>query len=514
MMKLSCLLESLPQKQLVLPPGKGPESMDPKIGSIHYRAADVKPGGLFVAVRGFKADGHDFIGEAVSRGAVAIICERKVLSPVIQVEVGNSRKAMAIIADRFFNEPTKKLVVIAVTGTNGKTTTASLVENILIKAGCKTGLISTVYYRYGESSFDNPMTTPESMDLQAILACMLDHGVTHVVMEASSHAIELFRVQNCRLDVAVFTNLTQDHLDLHGDMASYWETKKRLFTDFLPAGFKKDHALAVVNCNNEHGRELFALLCRRADLLPPLGVGNQVGQLRALQADIRLDGISGVIETPLGKIDFRSPLAGKYNLENILCAVGAATALNLPLQAIQTGISEFTAVPGRLEAVPNNRGKFVFVDYAHTPDALENVLTNLRAIARGRIICIFGCGGDRDKTKRPLMGKIAATHADLVVVTSDNPRSEDPKEIIADILKGIQPLGIHFYGREMLTDSFGGKGVLVEVDRRAAIRLGIQLAAPGDTVVIAGKGHEKYQLIGSQKLPFDDRAEAMQMLGA
>ncbi len=516
-MKLSDLMEGLPQKRMIPPISHdGRAFTDPEIGSVHYRSDAVMPGGLFVAIRGFAADGHVFIDDAIARGAVAIVAERT--PPMIRVpvvEVPNSRQAMAIIADRFFQCPSEQLIMIAVTGTNGKTTTASLIENILQKAGLKTGLISTVYYRYAGNSFDNPMTTPESLDLQSILARMVTHGVTHAVMEASSHAIDLFRLQNCRLDVAVFTNLSQDHLDFHGDMQTYWQSKKRLFTDILPAGPKQDRAMAVINCSNDKGRELFELLSTTTGAPTPLGVGDGKGAtLRAIHADIGLSGITGAIETPVGVFEFHSPLAGGYNLENILCAVGVGVVLKLPMEQIRTGIEEFVSVPGRLEAVPDRSGRFVFIDYAHTPDALENVLAALRAISTGRIICVFGCGGDRDRGKRPLMGKIALDYADLTIVTSDNPRSEDPVKIIEDIVAGIASLGRHCYQAETLDSNFANTGFLVEPDRRAAIRRGIRVAIPGDTILIAGKGHEKYQLVGKQKLPFDDYAEAQQALEA
>ncbi|MFZ5570575.1 MAG: UDP-N-acetylmuramoyl-L-alanyl-D-glutamate--2,6-diaminopimelate ligase [Thermodesulfobacteriota bacterium] len=513
-MKLSQLTEELSPKKMIPPvSGHGVVSMDPEIESIHYRSSEVRPGGLFVAVRGFATDGHGYIEEAISRGAVAIVAERPLALPVVLVEVPNSRKALAVVADRYYQRPSEKLVVIAVTGTNGKTTTASLIESILRQVGFETGLISTVFCRYAGKTHDNPMTTPESLDLQSILARMLASGVTHVVMEASSHAIDLFRIQNCRLDVAVFTNLSQDHLDFHGNMQAYWQAKKRLFTDYLPAGAKGNRATAVINCSSEKGRELFALLSGNAGAPQILGVGGDPGlDLRPLHAEIGLGGISGTMETPSGTFAFHSPLAGGYNLENILCAAGAGFALHIPLERIQAGIERFTSVPGRLEAVPDRSGRFVFIDYAHTPDALENVLTTLRAVATGRIICIFGCGGDRDKSKRPLMGRISMEHADLTIVTSDNPRSEEPLRIIEDIVNGIRPLDPYSYGPETLENGIPRSGFLVEPDRREAIRKGIQAAVPGDTVLIAGKGHEKYQIVGKQKLPFDDFAIAQQVI--
>jgi UDP-N-acetylmuramoyl-L-alanyl-D-glutamate--2,6-diaminopimelate ligase len=324
-------------------------------------------------------------------------------------------------------------------------------------------------------------------------------GVTHVVLEASSHAIALSRIHCCWMDVAVFTNLSQDHLDYHGDMQSYWAAKQRLFTEHLVAGPKAGRALAVVNADSAHGRELAGRIER-----PVIRVGTGAGcTVRGEDLVCRPSGIRGAIRLPGERIEFVSPLVGRHNVENILCAAGAGAALGIPVTAIRAGIEGVTNVPGRLERVANGAGRHVYVDYSHTPDALEHALSALRALTAERIICVFGCGGDRDRTKRPLMGEIAARLSDLAIVTSDNPRSEDPQAIIDEILPGIR----------RASAPAGRTQVVVEPDRRRAIEIAIAAARAGDTVLIAGKGHESYQVIGGRTIHFDDREEASRALG-
>jgi UDP-N-acetylmuramyl-tripeptide synthetase len=400
------------------------------------------------------------------------------------------------------------MTLIGVTGTNGKTTVAYLLESILLQAGLKTGVIGTINYRYATKTFSSPMTTPESLDLQRILAQMLSEGVTHVVMEASSHAMDLSRIRSCWFDVAVFTNLSQDHLDFHGDMQSYWSSKKRLFTEYLAQGPKKERAIAVINCNDPRGEEL-------AETLPMtvITTGSNSGcAIKAERLKCKLIGTAGKVATPEGSFDFKTPLAGVHNVENILSAIGAAAALNLSPSTIKAGIEALSAIPGRLESIPNNSGRFVYVDYAHTPDALANALSAIKDIAPARIICVFGCGGDRDKRKRPLMGEIVTQLCDLSVVTSDNPRSEDPMAIIEQILPGArQGGGVEYFNRD-LEFGFAEKGFVVEPDRRRAIELGIKASRPDDAVLIAGKGHETYQILGNSTIDFDDRREARKVL--
>jgi len=494
---------------------------DSNIGSIHYRAQEVQPGGIFVAIEGQTADGHDFIHQALSRGAAAIITQKAPSQPFLNeisaattksrptlIRVTNTRIALADLAAQFFNHPSRDMTLVGITGTNGKTTVAHLIESILLQAGYKVGLIGTINFRYGDKTFANPMTTPESLDLQRILAEMRHDGISHVVAEASSHAMDLYRIKNCWFDVAVFTNLTQDHLDFHGDMQAYWSSKKKLFTEYLTQGPKKENASAVINCDNEKGREL-------ANLLPMSCV--KTGS--ALNSDIRssnvrcnLSGTNGKVAAPGGSFNFKTPLVGAHNVENILSAIGVASVLNIATHTIKAGIEALASIPGRLEPIANSTGRFVYVDYAHTPDALANAVSALKNIAPARIICIFGCGGDRDRAKRPLMGEIVARLCDLSIVTSDNPRTENPAAIIDQILPGVRQSGGIEYSTNDLATGFEEKGYAIEPDRHRAIELGILASRPQDAVLIAGKGHETYQILGTSVVAFDDREEARKVL--
>ncbi|MCP4627161.1 MAG: UDP-N-acetylmuramoyl-L-alanyl-D-glutamate--2,6-diaminopimelate ligase [bacterium] len=496
-------------------------SPDCEIRSIHYRAQEVKPGGLFVAIKGQTADGHDFIDQALKNGAVAVVVQKKSGQLSVSdagsetghenqiiIQVRDTRIALAELAACFYDNPTEHMCLIGITGTNGKTTVAYLIESILITAGFKVGVIGTINYRYTGRTFPNPMTTPESLDLQRILSEMRQAGVTHAVMEASSHAMDLYRIKGCRFDVAVFTNLSQDHLDYHGDIQSYWSCKKRLFTEYLIDRSKKESVAAVINCDDPKGRELAQIMSVKV-----IKTGSDPAcQIMAETSRYELVGTNGRISTPRGSFDFKTALVGIHNLENILSASGAAAALDLAPDTIQAGIEALAAISGRLESIENSSGRFVYVDYAHTPDALENALSALKAIAPARIICVFGCGGDRDREKRPLMGKIAARLCDLAVVTSDNPRSEDPAAIIDQILPGIDRAQAEYYAAQDLKSGFVMKGYTVEPDRRRAIELAISVSRPDDAVLIAGKGHETYQILRNTTIDFDDREEARRAL--
>jgi UDP-N-acetylmuramyl-tripeptide synthetase len=479
------------------------------IRSIHYRAQEVIPQGLFVAIPGLSADGHDFVDTALQNGAAAVVAQKPLAVGVPLLRVNDSRAALAQIAAAFYEHPSRALTLVGITGTNGKTTVAYLLESILNAAGICNGVLGTVNHRCGSRVWPSANTTPESLDLQRLLAEMRTAGATHAVMEVASHGLSLKRVDGCAFDVGVYTNLTQDHLDFHGDMEQYWQSKKRLFSELLPAGGKD--ARAVINQGNPHGRELAREV---APALPTLTFGfDDANDVWPTVAASDLSGSRGTIHTPAGDLPFASPMAGRHNIENLLAAVGAALAMNLPPQAIQEGLASASGAPGRLERVPDPQGRFVYVDYAHTPDALENVLTALRGLRTRRLICVFGCGGDRDRRKRPLMGAIAGRLGDLVVVTSDNPRTEDPDQIIADILPGITSTMDTAYRPEELIADWPRRGYVVLADRHAAIALAVRLARPGDTVLIAGKGHENYQIIGRETVPFDDRevaAAAMQ----
>jgi UDP-N-acetylmuramoyl-L-alanyl-D-glutamate--2,6-diaminopimelate ligase/murE/murF fusion protein len=398
--------------------------IDMDIESIHYRAQEVLPGGMFVAIKGQTADGHDFMHQALQKGAVAVVTQKEPPQPYLNqclaqavqtqpiiIRVSDTRKAMADLAARFYGDPSEDMTLIGITGTNGKTTVAYLIESILLQAGYKTGGIGTINYRYADKTFNNPMTTPESLDLQRILAQMHSAGVTHVVMEASSHAMDLYRIRRCWFDVAVFTNLSQDHLDFHGNMQAYWASKKKLFTEYLTQGPKRERAVAVINCNDPRGKEL-------ADSLPMPVIktgSNSDCEVKAENYQCKLIGTTGKVATPGGSFDFKTPLVGVHNVENILNAAGIGSALNIAPPTIRDGIEALSAIPGRLESISNNTGRFVYVDYAHTPDALENAVSAIKEIAPARIICVFGCGGDRDPKKRPLMGEIVARLCDLSI---------------------------------------------------------------------------------------------------
>jgi UDP-N-acetylmuramoyl-L-alanyl-D-glutamate--2,6-diaminopimelate ligase len=484
---------------------------DPEIRGVYNRAQQVEPGGLFVAVKGFAADGHDYIGQAVARGAAAVVCERPAQIEATQIRVTDSRQALALLAAEYYGHPSRHMTMVGITGTNGKTTTSFLIERMLQAAGHSTGVIGTVNYRYGGHCFDNPVTTPDALDLQRILADMRAAGTSHVVMEVSSHAISLSRIHACDVDVAVFTNLTQDHLDFHPDMAAYWASKRMLFERFLPASTGKTAVRAVINVDDPRGAELDAALT-----LPHLTTAqDKNADIRAVAVNFDLHGITAEVHTPRGTVSVHSALVGRHNLENILNAIGTGVALGLTPEAMRTGLAALDNVPGRLERVLDPTGRrFIYADYAHTPDALENALNALRRLTSDRVICVFGCGGDRDRTKRPLMGAIAARLSDLAVVTSDNPRTEPPDLIIQQILAGVRPLCSRFYPPETLPAGMNETGYTVEPDRRKAIALAVRASRPGDTILIAGKGHETYQIVGKTRLPFDDRTVAAEALMA
>jgi UDP-N-acetylmuramoyl-L-alanyl-D-glutamate--2,6-diaminopimelate ligase len=409
-------------------------SADPEVTAVCYDSRKVIPGAVFVAIEGFVADGHDFIADAVKQGAVAVVCRQPVAVDAVVIRVADPRAALAQLSCRFYGQPADRMRLVGVTGTSGKTTVTYLLERILEKAGHRPGVVGTINYRYAGQVFTNPVTTPESLELQEMLRQMADSGTTHVVMEVSSHSLDLHRVDGCRYDVAVFTNLSHDHLDHHGTMDRYWHSKKKLFSDYLkPAG--GGHPIrAVVNTDDSRGRELATTLGTMALRTAVYGDGDIVplGVVRDLT------GIHGSIATKHGEIAFDSPLVGDFNLENILSATGAALALGISPAAIAAGIDSLACVPGRLERIVEGGERFIFVDYSHKPDALENAITALRALTKGRLITVFGCGGDRDRTKRPVMGEIAARLSDLTVVTSDNPRTEDPLAIIAEIEAGVR----------------------------------------------------------------------------
>jgi UDP-N-acetylmuramoyl-L-alanyl-D-glutamate--2,6-diaminopimelate ligase len=465
-----------------------------QVSAVTYDSRRAVAGSVFVALRGLKADGAEFAAQAATRGASLIVSEtpRPAGSETPWLIVSDARLALALVADAFYAHPSRRMTVIGVTGTNGKTTTAYLLASILDAAGLQAGLLGTVTYRLGAEEREASRTTPEAPDVQQLLDEMIRQGCKSAVMEVSSHALALKRVDGMRFAAGIFTNLTRDHLDFHEDMETYFLAKRRLF-ELLP-----DDAPGIINLDDPRGPALLGVskqvltfaIGRAADVTPsPL--------------EFTLGGLSFDVRTPRGVVHVESKLVGRPNVYNILAASATAVALGLPLEAIAEGVKALPGVPGRFEVVsPPGHDVTVVVDYAHTDDALRNLLETARPLAPKRLVTVFGCGGDRDTTKRPLMGMVAARLSDVVVITSDNPRSEEPQRIIEEIKRGI-PAGVQ-----------GGRvpDVQAIVDRRDAIERAVEQAEPGDVVLIAGKGHEKYQQIGDRVLPFDDGEIARQAL--
>ena len=486
--------------------------LDQLVTGLAYDSREVKPGHVFFAVRGGRRDGHDFAAAALERGAAAVVIEREIAlsREATWVRVSNVRHAMGRWAALFYGYPSRRLMLAGVTGTNGKTTVTYLLESIFRAAGLASGVIGTVNYRYLDRAFPALHTTPESLELQAFLAQMAQAGVQGVAMEVSSHALELERVRGIDFDVAIFTNLTRDHLDFHGDMEHYFLSKSRLFTDYLAASSKKKRS-AVVHGGDPKGRELLERVGGSGLEIVSYGQGRE-WDVHPLRLEGDLAGLRGTIQMRDQELDFSSRLIGSTNLENILAAVAVGHSLELPAGAIAQGIAGMESVPGRLERIESRRGFSVLVDYAHTPDALEKALLVLRPLTQGKLIALFGCGGDRDRGKRPLMGEIAARLNDVVILTSDNPRSEEPLKILEAIEEGVKKTRF----KKLLPADFQVpkskipnlklvRGYFVEPDRRAAICLAVELAGPGDLVLIAGKGHEDYQILGTKRIHFDDR---------
>jgi UDP-N-acetylmuramoyl-L-alanyl-D-glutamate--2,6-diaminopimelate ligase len=497
-MKLFALLQQMAPRRL-------DGSLETEITGLHYDSRQVLPGGAFFALRGSAVDGHAFIADAVARGAAAVFMEEPQPLPagVAGVLLDDCRRGMALAAAAFYGDPTAAMATVGVTGTNGKTTTTYLIESVLRAAGRRPAVLGTINYRFGDCRLAAPHTTPESVDLLRTVADFRREGADSLVMEVSSHALEQGRVAGVRFDVGVFTNLTPEHLDYHGDMESYFASKRRLFTEMLPSARG-----AVINVDDPYGARLAAelagaLTCGRAD----------GARLRPLQARLSLQGIEATLATPAGPLQLRSRLLGEFNLQNLLCAAGAGLALGLPVSTVAEGLAAAPQVPGRLEQVENDRGALILVDYAHTGDALEKVLSTLVALAPRRIVTVFGCGGDRDRKKRPVMGEVACRLSDLAVITSDNPRTEEPLAIIEEIRAGALRLHPREWSpREAAAGA--GRGFVVIPDRRAAIAWAVSLLHPGDLLLVAGKGHEDYQIIGRQKHHFDDREELRRALAA
>lgn len=478
----------------------------------------VEPGSLFVCVKGLVVDGHDYADTAIAKGAAAIVADsdrKQTLNqdhglPIIWVE--DTRKAIGNIAAAFYDYPAAGLIMVGLTGTNGKTTTSFIVEEIIRVAGGKPGVIGTINYRYGGGVYPAPFTTPEPLELQRLLREMANDGVTHVIMEVSSHALAMYRIQGVMFDAALFTNLTRDHLDFHFTMEAYYQAKKRLFIDYL----KNDGAAVFVieESDSDWGQRLYN----------EVGAVRQGGPGKLIACGLDAEGcdvtahnpvfLSGetrvTVDTPRGKIDVRTNLVGSFNLKNIVGAVGIAEGLSLDLTAVGKALTHTIRVPGRLESIKVAEGPgtpTVFVDYAHTPDALQSVLTTLRQLGPERLFVVFGCGGDRDPGKRALMGEIAGRLADVVIITADNSRSESTKDIMVEIERGVVMAGLESLGAES-----GSRGFTAISARSRAIALAVDLASAGDIILISGKGHETYQITVNGTQFFDDRLEAARCL--
>lgn len=481
-MKLGALAAAHPEATL-----HGPADLE--ISGLSYDSRAAARGHLFAALRGTKQDGLEFVKSAKRRGAVAVLSDRTPPLDLPWIEAKNPRAALADLAAAFFDRPADRLRLAGVTGTNGKTTTAFLIDAALRKASKLTGLLGTVETRIAGRPKDASLTTPESLDLQRLLREMVDEGVTHATLEVSSHALVQERVRGLRFRAAVFTNLTRDHLDFHGDFEAYFAAKQRLFTEHLHA-----EGTAIVNLDDEHGNRLAERLRGPRCLTFGFTPG---AHFRPENLEVSLHGVRFLCTTPRGPAEVDSPLVGLFNVSNLLGAIGASMALGLSPQEAASGVSSLQGVPGRMERVDEGQPFSVIVDYAHTDDALRNLLDTLRSLKPRRIITVFGCGGDRDRSKRPLMGSVAAQRSDLVIATSDNPRSESPSGILDEIAQGFRNHPTPF---KMI------------VDRREAIDAALRSAGPGDLVAIAGKGHEGTQTIRERKLPFDDRAVAREIL--
>ncbi len=469
------------------------DASDVEIRQVACDSRKVQPGALFFALHGAKADGNAFIQDAVKRGAVAIASAEAatstLASDIAWIQVQDARKALAITAANFFGHPANALQLVAVTGTNGKTTTTSVIDAIVKASGAKTGLFGTIAYHTPLGDYPAPNTTPESVDLQGFFAEIRDAGGTCAVLEASSHSLAMDRLWGCHFQAAVFTNLTREHMDYHKTFEDYFAAKKKLF-EGTGAGAPE---VAVVNTDDEFGKKLAGL----AKKTVTYGLESHA-EITTKKFHLTFDGLTFTAHTPNGKVEVLSSLVGRINVYNLLAAIGAAQALGLSNEVIERGIRNLESVSGRFQRIDLGQPFLVIVDYAHTDDALENLIRTARELnPKGRIITLFGCGGEKDRTKRPVMGEVTGRLSDLTILSSDNPRSEDPLKIISDIIVGLQKTA--------------GK-YLIEPDREKAISLAMDEARAGDIVLLAGKGHENYQILADRTLEFDDREVARQAL--
>jgi UDP-N-acetylmuramoyl-L-alanyl-D-glutamate--2,6-diaminopimelate ligase len=497
-MKLSPLLEGVPvAKMFQTMFGRMVVTHDVEIRAVQYDSRKVEQNDCFVAIKGGVVDGHQFIENAIGRGAKVVIMERETLPDamfmhlgVVKIVVGDSRKALAQMSANFYDHPSRQLQLVGITGTNGKTTTTHIVKAILEAANKKTGLIGTIECIIGDERIPATHTTPESVELNQLFRRMVDARCSAAVMEVSSHALHQSRVHGTEFMVAVFTNLTQDHLDYHGTMEDYFRAKKTLFDGL------KNSSTAIINADDEWGRRIVADSGARIITYAV----NKPSDILARDIELSIHGTKMQVEIGNETTQLNSQLVGRFNVYNTLAAIGAGVALGIPLQTMKQGIEHMPPVRGRFERIASDKGWTAIVDYAHTPDALEKCLRTVREVlpqnSPGRVVTVFGAGGDRDKTKRLAMGAVVSEFSDVAVVTSDNPRTEDPDAIIDDILAGMSR-------RENLVR---------EVDRRKAIQRAVEMAAVGDVIIVAGKGHEDYQVIGKEKIHFSDREEIEKLL--
>jgi UDP-N-acetylmuramoyl-L-alanyl-D-glutamate--2,6-diaminopimelate ligase len=485
-------------------PAPGPRHKA-EVTGIANDSRQVKAGDLFVALPGTKSDGSQYVADAVAKGAAAVVVDASVKGAEAKVPVfavPNVRQAAAIIASNFYRKPTSELTLLGITGTNGKTTTSYLLESML-GTSASVGVIGTIRYSFAGQERKPTHTTPDAFALQKIFREMVDAGTDTVVLEVSSHALDQERVHGLTFRAAAFTNLSRDHLDYHKDLESYFQAKRKLFAENLSPG-----GVAVVNGDDTYANRIYNELRGQKRMAWKFSRhGN--GEISAAGVELTTAGIKATLKTPAGDIAIKSALVGFHNLDNILAATGMALSAGCSRRDVQEGLERVKQVPGRMERV-EGKGITALVDFAHTDDALRRSIESARALTKGRVVVVFGCGGDRDKGKRPLMGEAAGTEADLALVTSDNPRTEDPEAIISEITPGLEKGGMRRISSGKA--KAGEKGYLVEVDRAAAIRTAVELAKPGDIVLIAGKGHETYQQIADKMNPFDDRVEAEKAL--
>jgi UDP-N-acetylmuramyl-tripeptide synthetase len=504
-MKLTALIDALDEIDLASGQVDGVE-----VSAVEVDSRQIEPGALFVALAGASFDGHDFVEAAVADGAAAVLVDRARPRPLVSAPVlvaDDTRRALGALAAAFYDHPSRDLCVVGVTGTNGKTTTTWMLESLFSACGRPSGLVGTIEHRWGDQRLAARNATPESLVIQRLFARMRDDQVARVAMEVSSHGLATHRLRATRFDAAIFTNLSSDHLDFHGDADAYRRTKERLFTELLPqAGQCGKSPAAILNVDDAVGRGLQDKLADVDVETVSYAVASEA-DYRARQIEQSLSGSSFVVVGASERFEIDCPLIGEFNVSNALAAAVAARQVGLTVEQIQAGFGALEHIPGRMQRVQSAGGPTVFVDYAHNADAIARALSTLRPLTRGRLIAVFGCGGDRDRHKRPQMGRAALERADLVVITSDNPRTEDPEAIIDQIVEGMD-------GPRLKKAALrgAGTGYAVVVDRGRAIELAAAAAGADDVILIAGKGHEAYQEIGGERLPFDDARAAQRAL--